>query len=111
MTGKTTLGLDENVEGLLCYLLGWMSGLLFLLIEKNTFVRFHAVQSLIIFLLLFAISMVTSLIPYIGVPISMLMAPLALVLWIVLMYKAFKGEMFKLPIIGDVAEQQMRKSV
>ena len=47
---KTSTGLDENVAGLLCYVLGWVSGLVFILIEQeNNFVRFHAMQSIIVF--------------------------------------------------------------
>ena len=47
---KTSIGLDENVAGLLCYVLGWISGIIFLLIEpKNNFVRFHAIQSIVVF--------------------------------------------------------------
>ena len=46
---KTSLGMEENIEGLLCYLFGWLSGLVLLLVEKNSkFVRFHAVQSLVV---------------------------------------------------------------
>ena len=54
---NTALGMTENLEALLCYALGWVTGLTFLLLEqKNTFVRFHAMQSLVTFLGLFIIS-------------------------------------------------------
>ena len=43
-------GLSENVAGLLCYILGWITGLIFLLIDKRPFVRFHAAQSIVVFL-------------------------------------------------------------
>ena len=47
---KTSTGLEDNIAGLLCYVAGWVSGLIFLLIEtENKFVRFHAVQSIIVF--------------------------------------------------------------
>ena len=47
---KTTTGMEPNLEGLLCYVLGWITGLIFLIIEKeNQFVRFHAVQSIVVF--------------------------------------------------------------
>ena len=47
---KSSTGLAENVAGLLCYVLGWVSGLVFILIEKeNRFVRFHAIQSIYVF--------------------------------------------------------------
>src|SRR5271156_6379816 len=42
-------GMSENVAGLLCYLLGWITGLIFYLIDKRPFVRFHAAQSIVVF--------------------------------------------------------------
>ena len=107
---KTALGLDENIEGLLCYVLGWVTGIAFLLLEKkNKFVRFHAVQSLVTFLALFVVATVAGIIPFFGWVISILIAPLGLIIWILLMYKAFKGERFKLPLVGDFAERQANK--
>ena len=107
---KTSLGLEENIAGLLCYVLGWVTGIVFLVLEKeNKFVRFHAMQSLVTFLGLFVIAIVAGFIPFIGWIISILIAPLGLILWLLLMYKAFKGERFKLPIVGDFAEKQISK--
>lgn len=109
-TSKTSLGLEENIEGLLCYVLGWVTGILFLVLEKeNKFVRFHAMQSLVTFLGLFVIAVVIGWVPFIGWIISILIAPLGLILWLLLMYKAFKGERFKLPVVGDFAEKQISK--
>ncbi|MCX7843464.1 MAG: DUF4870 domain-containing protein [Clostridia bacterium] len=109
---KTSLGLDENLEALLCYVLGWISGLVFFLLEKDSkFVKFHALQSVITFLALFILGWIAGIIPFIGWLIAMILWPLQLVLWIVLMIKAYKGEMFKLPVVGDLAEQQINKSV
>ncbi len=42
-------GLAENVAGLLCYVLGWITGLIFFLKDKRPFVRFHAAQSIVVF--------------------------------------------------------------
>ena len=106
----TVLGVTENLEALLCYALGWVTGLLFLLLEqKNTFVRFHAMQSLATFLGLFIVSIVLGFIPFLGVLIHVIFWPLSVVLWIVLMVKAYKGERYKLPVIGDFVEQQLGK--
>jgi uncharacterized membrane protein len=103
---KTSTGLEENVAGLLCYVLVWISGLVFVLIEKeNKFVRFHAWQSIIVFGTLFVASFILGWIPVIGGILSWLISILALVLWIVLMVKAFKGEKFKLPWAGNLAEK------
>jgi uncharacterized membrane protein len=103
---KTSTGLDENVAGLLCYVVGWITGLVFILIEKeNKFVRFHAVQSIIVFGILTLASIVIRWIPIIGWVIGWLIGILAVVLWIVLMVKAYQGEKYKLPWAGDLAEK------
>jgi uncharacterized membrane protein len=106
---KTALGIDENMEGLLCYVLGFITGILFLVLEKdNKFVRYHAMQSIITFLALFVISMVVGIIPFLGRILSGLIGLVALILWLLLMLKAYQGEMYKLPIAGDFAEKQIR---
>jgi uncharacterized membrane protein len=107
---KTVMGVDENIEGLLCYFLGWITGIIFLVLEKeNKFVRFHAMQSLATFLVLFIIIVVVGMIPFLGWFLSPLLSILTLILWLFLMYKAFKGDRYKLPIVGDFAEQQINK--
>lgn len=105
---NTVFGITENLEALLCYVFGWVTGLIFLLVEqKNAFVRFHALQSLVTFLGLFIILFVAGFIPVLGILLNMLLSLLGLVLWIVLMVKAYKGERFKLPVVGDFVEQQL----
>ena len=105
---KTSTGLDENVAGLLCYVLGWVSGLVFILIEKeNKFVRFHAMQSIIVFGILTIASVILGLLPVIGGFIVWIIWLLSLVLWIVLMVKAYQGTKYKLPWVGNVAEKQV----
>jgi uncharacterized membrane protein len=95
---KSSTGLEENVAGLLCYLVGWISGLVFFLIEKDSqFVKFHAMQSIITFGACAILAFIPVVQWFIGI--------LALVLWILLMIKAYKGEKFKLPVIGDLAEK------
>jgi uncharacterized membrane protein len=110
-TGSTT-SLEPNVAGLLCYLVGWITGLVFILIEKeNKFVRFHAMQSIVTFGALTVISIVLSilqLIPTVDILfwiLQIIAGILGFVLWIVLMVKAYQGERFKLPIAGDIAEK------
>jgi uncharacterized membrane protein len=103
---KTSTGLTENVAGLLCYVLGWISGLVFFLIEKeNKFVRFHALQSIIVFGVLFVAGFIIGWIPIIGWIIKWLICVLAFILWIVLMVKAYQGEKYKLPWAGNLAEK------
>lgn len=103
---KSSTGLEENIAALLSYVLGWITGLIFFLIEKDSkFVKFHAMQSIITFAGLMIVSWILSLLPVIGWIISLLLGILALVLWIILMIKAYQGERFKLPIVGDLAEK------
>lgn len=107
---KTSLGLAENIESLLCYVLGFVTGIVFLILEKeNKTVKFHALQSTITFLALFVVGWILGRIPILGWLLNTLISLLELVLWIVLMVKAYKGEMFKLPVVGDIAEQQTNK--
>jgi uncharacterized membrane protein len=120
--GKTSTGIQANVAGLLSYVLGWLTGLIFFLIEKeNKFVRFHAMQSMIVFGALFvfqiAIGILSGIFAAIGVGFLIplftvttgLVALLGFILWILLMIKAYQGEMFKLPIAGDIAEKNTQK--
>lgn len=105
---KTSLGLKENVEGALCYVLGWITGIVFLMVEeRNRFVRFHAMQSIVTFLPLTVITVILGWIPFFGWIIGRLIWILALILWLILMLKAYQGKMYKLPIAGDFAEESL----
>ena len=95
---------------MLSYLLGFVSGIAFLVIEKDDhYVRFHAMQSTITFGGLFALNVLLGMVPILGWLISFLLLPVTLALWLVLMFKAYQGEKFKLPYVGDIAEQQVRR--
>jgi len=103
---KTSTGLAENVAGLLCYVLGWISGIVFILIEpENKFVRFHAMQSIIVFGVLTIASLILGWIPFIGVFFAWVISILSFILWLVLMVKAYQGTRFKLPWAGNLAEK------
>jgi len=107
-TGKTSSGMDENVAGLLCYLVGFITGIIFLLLEKeNRFVRYHALQSIFTFGALLVLNFVLGMIPILGWLLAILLAPVTFVLWIILMIKAYNGKWFKLPIAGNMAEKQL----
>ena len=104
--GETSIGMQPNLAGLLCYFLGFITGLVFYLVEKkNKFVRFHAMQSIVVFGGIFVINFLLLFIPILGVVISTLLSLLSIVLWVLLMIKAYQGEYFKLPIAGDIAER------
>lgn len=107
---KTSLNIDENLAGALCYVLGLFTGLLFLFMEKKSnFIKFHAMQSIITFGGITVVVTAIGWFPIIGWLISILSVPLTLVLWILLIVKAFQGENYKLPIIGDFAEEQVKR--
>jgi uncharacterized membrane protein len=105
---KTSIGLDEKIASLLCYLLVWVTGIIFYLIEKdNKTVKFHAVQSVLTFLPLSIIYWIISILFWwsiIGYILAMLVGIVMFILWIVLMIKAYQGERYKLPVVGDIAE-------
>jgi uncharacterized membrane protein len=109
-SNKTSTGIQENVEGLLCYLGGWITGIIFFIVEKeNKIVRFHAVQSIAVSVVLIVVYFILGLIPIIGWLIMPLVGIVSFILWIFLMLKAYQGKMYKLPVIGDFAEKQVGK--
>ena len=104
---NTSLGIDENVEGLLAYLFGWISGIALLLLEKdNKFVRFHAMQSIAVFAGLTVLDIIFTFIPGLWF-LTWILGIVAFVLWIYLMIKAYQGERYKLPYVGEWAEKQV----
>jgi uncharacterized membrane protein len=106
---KSSTGLEANIAGLLCYVLGWVTGIIFLLIEKdNKFVRFHAWQSIFVFGAYTILALVFGWIPFIGWVMTYILGVLAFILWVFLIYKAYKGEQYKLPWAGDMAAKQVK---
>ncbi len=105
--GKSSTSLDPNVAALLSYLGGFVTGIVFFAIEKeNKFVRFHALQSVITFAAIFILQavLVSMFSAYMLVNLLNLAS---LALWVLLMIKAYQGEKFKLPVIGDIAEKKI----
>ncbi|MFU8796951.1 MAG: DUF4870 domain-containing protein [Dehalococcoidia bacterium] len=103
--GPSSIGLEPNTAGLLCYLGFWITGIIFLIIEQeNRFVRFHALQSIVTFGGLAIIGALLSLIPFMGIVFGPIIGVLILVLWILMMVKAHQGELYRLPLAGLVAE-------
>ncbi len=113
---KSSMGLESNIAALFSYVLGWVTGLIFFLLEeKDEYVRFHAMQSIIVFGTVTVVEIVLAifrLIPYIDVvfvALQALVGLLAFVLWVVLMVKAYQGERYKLPWAGELAEKYSPK--
>lgn len=101
--GRSSTGLDENVAGFFCYLLGFITGIVFLVVEKESrFVKFHAKQSTITFLGLFVVMLIFGWIPI----LSILVFIFTLILWLILMVKALRGEKYMLPIVGKLVEEK-----
>ncbi len=100
------LGLVPNVAALLCYLGAWVTGIIFLVLEQHdNNVRYHALQSIIVFGTLTVAGILLSQIPLLGSFLGAIVGILAFVLWIVLMVKAYQGERYHLPVAGDIAEK------
>jgi uncharacterized membrane protein len=113
-------GMTDNVAGLLCYILGFITGIIFLVVapyNQSKFVRFHAFQSIFLSVVWVVLNVIQSILLSVAVSISFgllgLIGMLWTILWlgflavvVLLMVKAYQGQRFKLPIIGDFADKQ-----
>jgi uncharacterized membrane protein len=118
-TDRTSTGLEQNTAALLSYIFTWVTGLIFYLLEKdNKYVRFHALQSIlfgiswmVLSVVLVVVVRVLSIVPILGAFLSVIFWLVYVVAYVVilimLMVKAFQGERYKLPIIGDIAERNV----
>jgi len=110
-------GMAENVAGLLCYVLGWVTGIIFLLIDKRPYVRFHAAQSIVVFGGLHVINVIFGIVfgagfmmmggwSSFGLAAALygLIRLVAFILWILLMVKAYQGEKFQVPVAAGIAQ-------
>jgi len=106
LEAESSTGMSPNVAGVLCSVLGWATGIVFVLWEKKSkFVKFHAWQSIMTFGVLTVASLIMSPIPI----LNYLIYCLSFVLWLILMIQAGRGEMWKVPLVGDWAERQIGK--
>jgi uncharacterized membrane protein len=107
-----TEGIQENVAGLLCYVLGWVTGIIFLLIDKRPWVKFHAAQSIVVFGGLMILRIALGFMHAFGGLVSwgffgfvgLLLGLLTFVMWILLMIKAYQHQTFRVPIAADIAD-------
>lgn len=128
-TAKSSTGLDENIAALLSYVAGWITGLVFFMIEKDSrLVRFHAMQSLLlsgggmvvlialwifIFIASLIIGQVSGILGFlVSTVLSLVAGVLGLAILIgaiICLIKAYQGQYFKLPVIGNLAEKYSAK--
>ena len=116
---SSSTGLAPNVAGALAYVLGIITGVVFFVIEKeNRFVRFHAAQSIAVSLLFIVVSIGLSVlsgvlvfVPVLGWVVAFLLsvglAVAAFVLWVLLMWRAYQGREWEMPIAGGIARKMM----
>ncbi|MGQ9546114.1 MAG: zinc-ribbon domain-containing protein [Dehalococcoidia bacterium] len=123
---ESSTGMSANVAGLLCYLAGWITGIVFVVLEKKSkFVKFHAWQSIMVFGVLTVAHLILSRmligigwsnlfypnwgLIHAGVAFGWIIGMLMLALWIVLMIFAYQGKTWKAPLAGNWAEKQANK--
>ncbi len=126
---KSSTGLDANLAALLCYVFGWVSGLVFFLIEKESrLVRFHAMQAILFNVLIAVIAIVLWIVTFIliligsqlpdimGTLLGLLVSLIWLVFsvgllvgWVMCLIRAYQYQYFKLPVIGNMAEKIVNK--
>jgi uncharacterized membrane protein len=127
--GKSSTGLDENIAALLAYVFGWISGLIFFLIEKDSkLVRFHGMQAILfnvcVLVLCIAMWVVTFVLVLIASQLADIMGTVVglvatliwlvlsvgiLIAWVLCLVRAYQGQYFKLPVIGNMAEKIVNK--
>ena len=109
MTTRSGTNLPSNIAATLAYAFGAVSGIIFLLVERDDkFVRFHAWQSTLTVLGALLLSMLVTSFPVVGWLLNIMLSAGLVALWVLLMVKAFSGEKFKLPYVGEIAERQIR---
>lgn len=101
-------GLKKETAGALSYVLGPVTGIVFLVIEKDPFVKFHAMQSIVTFVALFVLQWAFAF-TVILLPLVPLISIVAFALWLILIYKAWQGDKWEVPFLGKIAKQLMAK--
>jgi uncharacterized membrane protein len=108
MAEKSGTGLNKNTAGALSYVLGPITGVIFLVLEKDPYVRFHAMQSVVVFAGLFILQWVLGL-TLILLPLVPLVSIVSFILWLLLIYKAWQGVEWEVPVLGKYARKFVKK--
>lgn len=102
-------GLKKETAGALAYVLGPITGVIFLVIEKDPFVRFHAMQSIVVFVALFVLQWALGL-TLILLPLVPIVGIVSFILWLMLIYKAWQGNEWEVPGLGKFARKLVKKA-
>ncbi len=116
-----TKAMDTNIVGALTYLAGFVTGIIFLILDpykSNSFVRFHAFQSIffnvawiafwIVWMILSAVltPLTAGVFGLIALPLILIFTVASFGVWVFLMYQAYQQKLFRLPIVGKFAAEQ-----
>jgi uncharacterized membrane protein len=113
VSAATPAGLTDNVASALCYVMGLITGILFLVLapyNQNRKIRFHAFQSIFLHVAAIVLWVVVLILSAVTGGMLLIISPLLwlgfFVLWIVMIIKAYQDQKLVLPIIGPLAEKQ-----
>ena len=101
-------GLEKNTAAALSYVLGPITGVVIFVLEKDKFVRFHAVQSIVVFVGLFVLQAVMTF-TFILIPMVPLVTLAGFILWLLLIYKAWQGKEWEVPVMGSYVRKILKK--
>jgi uncharacterized membrane protein len=104
----SSTGLKKETAGALAYVLGPITGVIFLVLEKDPFVRFHAMQSIVVFVVLFALEWIMGITIILAILVP-LVGLAGFILWLMLIFKAWQGQEWEVPFLGKFARQFVKK--
>ncbi len=104
MAAQSSTGLGKNTAAALSYVLGPITGVVFLVLEKDKFVRFHAMQSIVFGVVAFVLNMILGFTIILALVLPILWV-VEFILWLMLIYKAWQGEEWEIPFLGKFARQ------
>jgi uncharacterized membrane protein len=106
---KTTTGLPRNTSAALAYVLGPVTGVIFFLLEKDPFIRFHAAQSIVV---VGGLTLLWMVLPFtiVLLPLTPLVFVGLFILWLMLIYKAWQGDEWEVPFLGKYAKLLLKKA-
>ena len=105
---KAEKGFKKETAGAIAYVLGPVTGIVMLVISKDSFVRFHAMQSTVVFGIIFVLQWVLR-ITILLLPVSAIISLISFALWLILIYKAWQGEEWEVPMLGKIAKDLLKK--